>query len=106
MMGLQGVVIVTIGLARCDEFFSELDVCFSPVNDLRAGFDLEQTRHREMCLTDPAGREHIGTPFKFDHEPGRVNFHAPGYGEHTDQLLAELGYDAAQITELRSASVV
>jgi crotonobetainyl-CoA:carnitine CoA-transferase CaiB-like acyl-CoA transferase len=92
--------------AQWVDFFSDLDVCFAPVNDLRAGFDLEQTRHREMCLMDPAGREHIGTPFKFDHEPGRVNFHAPGYGEHTDQLLMGLGYDAAQIAELKSASVV
>ena len=92
--------------AQWVDFFRDLDVCFAPVNDLRAGFDLAQTRHREMCLVDPAGREHIGTPFKFDHEPGRVNFHAPGYGEHTDQLLMGLGYDAAQIAELKSASVV
>jgi crotonobetainyl-CoA:carnitine CoA-transferase CaiB-like acyl-CoA transferase len=87
-------------------FFSDLDVCFAPVNDLRTGFDLAQTRHREMCLTDPAGREHIGTPFKFENEPGQVNFHAPGYGEHTDQLLSQLGYDATQIRSLRSASIV
>jgi len=88
------------------DFFSELDVCFAPVNDLRTGFDLEQTRHREMRLTDEAGREHIGTPFKFEHEPGQVNFHAPGYGEHSAQVLKELGYDVAPITSLRSASIV
>lgn len=93
-------------LANWVAFFAELDVCFAPVNDLRTGFDLEQTRHRDMCLVDEAGREHIGTPFKFTAEPGRVHFHAPGYGEHTDGILKALGYDADQIAALRGARVV
>ncbi|MFB3105732.1 MAG: CaiB/BaiF CoA transferase family protein, partial [Pseudomonadales bacterium] len=52
------------------DFFEGLDVCFAPVNDLRAGLNLAQTTHREMCLVDDTGREHLGIPIKYLHEPG------------------------------------
>ncbi len=87
------------------EFFADLDVCFAPVNDLRTGFDLPQTRHREMLVTDADGREHIGVPLKFAAEPGRVNPHAPGYGEHTDEVLTEIGCSRDDIASARAAGI-
>ena len=81
-------------------FLANIDLCFAPVNDLRTGFDLEQVRHREMLLVDERGWEHIGTPFKFLREPGRVRFEAPGHGQHTRALLTELGYRAAEVNAL------
>jgi crotonobetainyl-CoA:carnitine CoA-transferase CaiB-like acyl-CoA transferase len=30
----------------------------------------------------------------------------PGVGEHTDEILAELGYTAAEVTALRTAGTV
>ncbi len=88
------------------DFFEGLDVCFAPVNDLRAGLNLAQTVHREMCLVDDAGREHLGIPIKYLHEPGCVNFQAPGHGEHTVKLLSSLGYDEAEINELSAEGVI
>lgn len=73
-------------------FLDELDVCFAPVNDLRRGLDHPQVAHRGMRLIDERGYEHLGTPFKFDDEPGRVRFEAPRYGEHTREILRQLGY--------------
>ena len=92
--------------AEWEQFFDNIDVCFAPVNDLRAGFDLEQTRAREMVLVDEGGREHIGTPLKFREEPGRVNFEAPALGAQTAELLDELGYSNNDVAALRDAGVV
>ncbi len=82
------------------DFMANVDVCYAPVNDLRTGFDLEQVRHRGMLLVDERGWEHIGTPFRFRNEPGRVRFAPPGHGEHTRALLAEVGYAPAAIDAL------
>ena len=92
--------------AEWELFFEGLDVCFAPVNDLRTALDLPQTRHREMCLRDEAGREHLGTPLKFLGEPAELNLKAPSHGEQTDPILAELGYDARTVQSLRRDSVV
>ncbi len=88
------------------EFFTGLDVCFAPVNDLRTGLDLPQTRHREMCIEDVAGREHLGTPLKFSAEPATLNLRAPTHGEQTAAILAELGYDPAAVADLEQRGVI
>ena len=88
------------------EFFAGLDVCFAPVNDLRTGLDLPQTRHREMCVTDSHGKEHLGTPLKFSAEPARINFRAPTHGEHCEAILGTLGYDEAQLAQLRAEGII
>jgi formyl-CoA transferase len=47
----------------------------------------------------------VGSPIKFsDFAPEIVG--APLLGEHTDNVLAELGYDANQIAELHAKGVV
>lgn len=86
--------------------FAGLDVCFAPVNDLRTGLDLPQTRHRSMCVEDAAGKEHLGTPLKFSREPAHINFAAPALGEHNRSVLAELGYSESQADALRTAGVI
>jgi crotonobetainyl-CoA:carnitine CoA-transferase CaiB-like acyl-CoA transferase len=87
-------------------FFANLDVCFAPVNDLRQGLDLAQTRHREMCIEDADGREHLGIPIKFRDEPGKVRFSAPELGEHASQILMSLGRTSFEIADLRADRVI
>lgn len=84
------------------DFMADLDVCFAPVNDLRTGLELEQTRAREMVLVDAQGKEHLGVPIKYQDEPARPQLASPAHGEHTDAILAELGYDASARTRLRN----
>ena len=45
-------------------------------------------------------------PCQFDGEQLTVRRGAPGTGEHTDEILLELGLDAATVAELRAAGAV
>ena len=48
----------------------------------------------------------VDTPVRLSQSPGGIRKRAPLLGEHTDALLAELGYAAAEIAALRKARVV
>jgi len=48
----------------------------------------------------------IGTPFNLSRTPGTIRSRPPLLGEHTDAVLAELGYDDATIEKLRARAVV
>jgi len=48
----------------------------------------------------------IGTPVKFSRMRAGVRTAAPLHGQHTDEVLAEHGYDRAAITALREKKVV
>ncbi len=69
-----------------------------------------QVVHREMAVPvehPVAGPTKVlGIPFKLSGTPARVRRPAPTLGQHTDEVLRELGYDAAEIQRLRAARVV
>ena len=45
-------------------------------------------------------------PVDLSETPGRFRHRAPTLGEHTDAILAELGYRPAEIAELRTNGVI
>jgi crotonobetainyl-CoA:carnitine CoA-transferase CaiB-like acyl-CoA transferase len=45
-------------------------------------------------------------PMKLSATPGDIRHRAPTLGEHTDEILGELGYDGNAIDVLRQAGVV
>jgi formyl-CoA transferase len=47
----------------------------------------------------------VGNPIKMSESATEVK-RSPLLGEHTDQVLAELGYSAEQIAELRSSGAI
>jgi formyl-CoA transferase len=52
------------------------------------------------------GKRFIGTPLTLQPDAFRVRRGAPHLGEHNDEILRELGYDAGRIAGLRDAKVV
>jgi crotonobetainyl-CoA:carnitine CoA-transferase CaiB-like acyl-CoA transferase len=49
---------------------------------------------------------HLGIGTKLSDTPGSVRSTAPSAGQHTDDVLSSLGYDAAAIASLRERGVV
>jgi formyl-CoA transferase/CoA:oxalate CoA-transferase len=67
-----------------------------------------QARHMIETLPHPtAGPTRvIGAPIKMSNTPASVRTPPPMLGQHTDAVLGELGYSAAEITALRDSRVI
>jgi crotonobetainyl-CoA:carnitine CoA-transferase CaiB-like acyl-CoA transferase len=48
----------------------------------------------------------VGPPLKFSETPSQVQSASPALGEHNDEVLSELGYDAAAIASMRERGIV
>ena len=48
----------------------------------------------------------VDTPIRLSETPGAIRGRAPLLGEHTEAILAEIGYSQAEVTRLREAGVV
>jgi crotonobetainyl-CoA:carnitine CoA-transferase CaiB-like acyl-CoA transferase len=46
------------------------------------------------------------TPFNLSATPPAIHSRAPTLGEHTEQIMAQLGYSAARISELRAKRII
>jgi len=69
-----------------------------------------QVLHQQMFYEESHPRlgslTHTGSPFRVGSESARSHRLAPALGEHTAEVLAELGADASEITELADAGAV
>jgi crotonobetainyl-CoA:carnitine CoA-transferase CaiB-like acyl-CoA transferase len=99
--------------AATAEWLDRLDraeVPCGPVADVLEALGSPQAQARAMTVD----MEHptlgpirqVGVPFKFAATPATVRTPPPLLGEQTDEILAELGYDADAIAALRSRGVV
>ena len=81
-----------------------------PIYDLAQMYDDPQVRAREMVVETEhpvAGSvKNIGIPIKLSDTPGRFQRPAPTLGQHTDEVLRDLGRSDAEIESLRSERVV
>jgi crotonobetainyl-CoA:carnitine CoA-transferase CaiB-like acyl-CoA transferase len=48
----------------------------------------------------------VGSGFRLEHDGGGIDRPPPALGEHSDDILAEAGYDAGEIRALREEGVV
>ena len=88
----------------------EAGVPCGPVNDLADVLSDPQVLARDMMLEIPhptlGTLKQTGIPIKFSQTPGSITAHPPLLGEHTGQILAELGYSDAKINDLRESGAI
>jgi CoA:oxalate CoA-transferase len=82
----------------------------APINSIDVALQDPQVRHREMVVTSPHRSGHdfvtLGSAVKSEYSLGD-DFHSPpGLGQHSREILADLGYSTDEITELVHANVV
>jgi len=86
------------------------DVPATAINDMADVYDHPQVQARGMCASvehPSAGTiEMPGVPMQFSRTPAEVRTHPPELGEHTAEVLAELGYDEETVARLREDEVV
>jgi alpha-methylacyl-CoA racemase len=87
------------------EFASEHDCCLEPVLELGEALDSELVRSRRMVveLEQPGAGpvRQLGMPVKLSRTPGGVHSPGPALGEHTDEVLGDLGYADEEIERLK-----
>src|SRR5213594_3742210 len=93
-------------MAEWVERLADLDICFGPVATLGEMLRDPQVRHRGMVVQGPDGRRALGNPLKLSGTPPSLRTPPPELGEHTDTVLAALGYSRADIAGLRARGVV
>jgi len=105
---LEGILETTIGALDREPLLKRLeeaDVPATPVNTVDQVMNDPQTAERGIVqrVTHPKLGEIpvVGTPLHFSRMSPGVRRAAPLRGEHTDTILADLGYSAAEIRTLR-----
>ena len=73
-------------------------------------FQDPQVLHNDIIISEThptAGQIRTAKPpAKFSKTPTALTRHAPGKGEHTDEILSQLGLDSSEIDELRKHNIV
>ena len=88
-----------------------------PINDIGQAFADAQVRSRGLAIEQPRSAKalaaegvpairSVASPLRLSATPPVLHRAPPTLGEHTDEVLAELGLDAARIAALRSAGIV
>ncbi len=88
---------------------SQFDICAAPVLEMENVVTNEHNLARGMVVevNSPIGPvKQIGVGPKLSDTPGRPRFTAPILGQHTDEILKDLGLDDARIAALREAGTV
>lgn len=92
------------------ELLSSQGIPCGPINNMKQLFDDPQVKEREMVVNvdhPTAGSiPLVGSPLKLSRTPVEIKRHPPLAGEHSKDILIELGYTEEEIVELLNKRVI
>ena len=96
--------------AEWETVFAQCDVWSAPVNDYEAVERDPQVAFNRMIMDvehpDAGGVKLLSHPVRYDGKAPAVNRPPPRVGEHSREVLAEIGYGEAEIDALVKAKVI
>jgi len=82
----------------------------APINTISEVFDNPQVKHlgipKQITHPKMGASQLVGSPINMSDTPSKFFRPAPLLGEHTSEILAQLGYDGSEIDELRAAGII
>jgi crotonobetainyl-CoA:carnitine CoA-transferase CaiB-like acyl-CoA transferase len=92
------------------ERLNQAGVPSGPINRIDQVFADRQVQHLGIAAPAPSQERGdtrmLAQPMTLSRTPSRIAMPPPLAGQHAEEILAELGYDAAAIAELRAAEVI
>ena len=90
--------------------FEKVGLPAGPIYNMKEVLENEQTRARNMLTEVPhqtlGNTKTLGAPVKFSHTPAEVRRGAPVLGQHSREILAEIGFSAEEIANMERDKVV
>lgn len=89
--------------------FRAIDLPCSPVADYAELVSDQQVIANQLIVDyeHPAGQyQMVGLPVSLSRTPGAIRRPAPEFGQHTEEVLLEYGFDWGEIEELRAAGAI
>ena len=96
---------ITDDSAAWIERLNAVGVPCGPINSIDQTFAEPQVQHLGIA-EEFDGRRYVGQPIVLSRTPSSVVSHPPARGEHTDEILKELGLSAAEIEQARARRIV
>ncbi|HEV2674650.1 MAG TPA: CoA transferase [Aliidongia sp.] len=84
---------------------NEAGVPCGPINSIDQAFAEPQVRHLGIAQ-ELDGVRYVGQPIVLDRTPAAIVSHPPALGQHTDEILTELGFTPDEIEQARTAKIV
>lgn len=103
-------IVETRSVAHWVELLNQAGVPAGPVYSIPEMFEDPQVKHLgvacEVASAEGKPVRMVSQPVSLTRTPARVMASAPGWGEHTDEVLREAGYSPERIRELRERAVI
>jgi crotonobetainyl-CoA:carnitine CoA-transferase CaiB-like acyl-CoA transferase len=90
--------------------FAKMGLPAGPICNIKEVLADQQTTAREMLIEVPhktlGSTKAIGMPVKFSRTPGAILRGAPVLGEHTREILGQIGFSSEEIEKLENEGIV